>query len=52
MTLEDTRATERDGVSWIAGLFRRHLGWEIAPKLRFCAHHEAHAWSALRCALL
>lgn len=50
MTLEDARATEHDGAAWVAGLFRRHLGWEIAAKLRFCAHHEAHAWSALRCA--
>ncbi|KZS62526.1 MAG: hypothetical protein K2X56_17700 [Mycobacterium pseudokansasii] len=47
MALEDTRATERDGVSWIAGLFRRHLGWEVAPS---CASaHTTRRTRGVRC---
>jgi len=30
----------------LASLFEREFGVDVAPKLRFCRHHFAHAWSA------
>ena len=35
-----------DGRTYIASLFEREFGINIADKIRFCKHHVAHAWSA------
>lgn len=35
-----------DGRQFVASLFEREFGVNVADKLRFCRHHLAHAWSA------
>lgn len=35
-----------DGRTYIASLFAREFGVNVADKIRFCRHHIAHAWSA------
>jgi len=35
------------GRQWIAALFDRHFGGDVASKLRFCKHHLAHICSAI-----
>jgi carbamoyltransferase len=35
-----------DGRQFVASLFERDFGINVANKLRFCRHHLAHAWSA------
>lgn len=35
-----------DGRKYIASLFEREFGVDVAEKIRFCKHHLAHAWSA------
>lgn len=48
--LEDsTRKLLLDGRQFIASLFEHEFGMDVAPKLRFCPHHLAHAWSAHGC---
>ncbi|HEX8138454.1 MAG TPA: carbamoyltransferase C-terminal domain-containing protein [Pyrinomonadaceae bacterium] len=38
--------TPPTGRQFVAALFEREFGVDILPKLRFCKHHIAHAWSA------
>ena len=48
-TLTDPGLMPSSGRQWLASLFARELGAEIAPKIRFCKHHVAHlhaAWYA------
>lgn len=35
-----------DGRGFVASLYEREFGFNVAKKLRFCGHHLAHAWSA------
>lgn len=35
-----------DGRKYVASLFERDFGVNVADKIRFCKHHIAHAWSA------
>ncbi|HMG57100.1 MAG TPA: carbamoyltransferase N-terminal domain-containing protein, partial [Kofleriaceae bacterium] len=36
-----------DGRAWLAHMFRTCVGpADVGAQLRFCAHHDAHAWSA------
>lgn len=35
-----------DGRAYVASLFERNFGVNVEAKIRFCRHHEAHAWSA------
>ncbi len=43
--LADPTCREPTGRTFAAGLFRRHLGWEVEDRLAFVPHHVAHAWS-------
>lgn len=44
--LANPACSEVTGRSFVSGLFQRHLGWENEEAIRFCNHHESHAWSA------
>jgi carbamoyltransferase len=44
--LDMTSAVPHDAGEYIASLFRRDLGIDPRPKLRFLKHHEGHVWSA------
>jgi len=44
--LEGRHETELSGARLLAALFEKEFRIDVAPKLRFCNHHLAHAYSA------